>query len=89
MAVTSCERNAISRALARGGAAAVERVQYGRYRVTSTSRPGTVHTVSVDAAGRYLWGAKNPSVSSVEVIAVIDVVESAQHWPRTERCATR
>ena len=53
MALTSSERHAISRALARGGAAAVERVQYGRYRVESHSRPGTGHTVSVDAAGRY------------------------------------
>ena len=53
MALTSGERSAISRALARGGAAAVERVRYGRYRVASASRPGTVHTVSVDARGRY------------------------------------
>jgi hypothetical protein len=53
MALTGSERSAISRALARGGAAAVERVRYGLYRVGSASRPGTVHTVSVDAAGRY------------------------------------
>jgi SWIM zinc finger len=52
MALSSGERSAISRALARGGAAAVRRVRYGLYRVTSSSRPGTVHTVSVDAAGR-------------------------------------
>jgi hypothetical protein len=53
MALTSSERNAVSRALARGGAAAVARVRFGLYRVASSSRPGTVHTVSVDAAGRY------------------------------------
>src|ERR671910_759802 len=53
MALTGGERSAISRALARGGAAAVERVRYGLYRVGSASRPGTVRTVSVDAAGRY------------------------------------
>jgi hypothetical protein len=53
MALTSSERSAISRALARGGAAAVARVRFGLYRVASSSRPGTVHTVSVDAAGRY------------------------------------
>jgi hypothetical protein len=53
MALTGSERGAIGRALARGGAAAVERVRYGLYRVASASRPGTAHTVSVDAAGRY------------------------------------
>jgi hypothetical protein len=53
MALSGSERNAISRALARGGAAAVERVRYGRYRVASASRPGTAHTVSVDDHGRY------------------------------------
>jgi hypothetical protein len=53
MALTSGERSAISRALARGGAAAVARVRYGLYRVASASRPGTVHTVSVDARGRH------------------------------------
>jgi hypothetical protein len=53
MATTAGERNAIGRALARGGAAAVERVRYGRYRVASASRPGLAHTVAVDAAGRY------------------------------------
>lgn len=53
MACTTSERNAMQRALARGGAAAVTRVRYGLYRVASTSRPGTHHTVSVDDAGRY------------------------------------
>jgi hypothetical protein len=53
MALTSSERNAIARALARGGAAAVERVRYGLYRVASASRPGLVRTVVVDARGRY------------------------------------
>jgi hypothetical protein len=48
MALTSSERSAISRALARGGAAAVRRVRYGLYRVASGSRPGTVHTVCID-----------------------------------------
>jgi hypothetical protein len=52
MALTGSERSAISRALARGGAAAVRRVRYGLYRVASSSRPGVVHTVGVDAAGR-------------------------------------
>ena len=46
-------RNAIARALARGGAAAVTRVRYGVYRVASSSRPGRFHTVTVDAGGRY------------------------------------
>ena len=53
MALSGSERNAISRALARGGAAAVARVRYGVYRVASASRPGTAHTVRVDAHGRY------------------------------------
>jgi hypothetical protein len=53
MALTGSERNAIGRALARGGAAAVERVRYGLYRVASTSRAGRFHTVTVDARGRY------------------------------------
>jgi len=53
MALRGSERNAISRALARGGAAAVARVRFGVYRVASASRPGTVHTVSVDDQGRY------------------------------------
>jgi hypothetical protein len=53
MALTSSERSAISRALARGGAAAVARVRFGLYRVASASRPGVAHTVSVDAGGRY------------------------------------
>jgi hypothetical protein len=53
MALRGSERNAISRALARGGAAAVERVRYGVYRVASDSRSGTAHTVGVDAQGRY------------------------------------
>jgi hypothetical protein len=53
MALSSGERNAISRALARGGAAAVARVRFGLYRVGSASRPGQWHTVSVGAGGRY------------------------------------
>ena len=53
MALRGGERNAISRALARGGAAAVARVRYGVYRVASASRLGTAHTVRVDAQGRY------------------------------------
>jgi hypothetical protein len=52
MALTSGERSAISRALARGGAAAVRRVRYGLYRVASSGRPGTVHTVCTD---RGVW----------------------------------
>jgi len=46
-------RNAINRALAHGGAAAVVRVRYGLYRVESASRPGTAHTVRVDDRGRW------------------------------------
>jgi hypothetical protein len=53
MALTSGERNAIGRALARGGAAAVVRVRYGLYRVASASRSGLVHTVRVGEQGRY------------------------------------
>jgi hypothetical protein len=53
MATTSGVRNAIARALARGGAAAVTRVRYGVYRVASHSRPGRFHTVTVGADGRY------------------------------------
>jgi hypothetical protein len=53
MAKVSGERNAIARALARGGAAAVTRVRYGLYRVASSSRPGRFHTVTVDPGGRY------------------------------------
>ena len=48
MALSGSERNAISRALARGGAAAIKRVRYGLYRVASASRQGTAHAVSVD-----------------------------------------
>jgi hypothetical protein len=53
MALSGSERSAISRALARGGAAAVTRVRYGLYRVASNSRSGLVHTVGVDDQGRY------------------------------------
>jgi hypothetical protein len=47
------ERRAIQRALALGGAALVDRVRFGLYRVESATRPGTFHTVSVGASGRY------------------------------------
>jgi hypothetical protein len=47
------QRNAISRALARGGAAAVTRIRFGLYRVASNSREGRFHTVSVDGQGVY------------------------------------
>jgi hypothetical protein len=53
MALDTGRRNAIARALAHGGAAAVARVRYGVYRVASATRPGRAHTVSVDARGRY------------------------------------
>jgi len=43
------QRRAIARALANGGAASVRRIRCGLYRVQSATRPGTVHTVSVDA----------------------------------------
>jgi hypothetical protein len=46
-------QRAIARALANGGAAAVRRVRLGLYKVESSTRPGTVHTVSVDAGGAY------------------------------------
>jgi hypothetical protein len=52
MAPSGCERNAINRALARGGAAAVTRVRYGRSWVASASPPGLAHAVSVDDRGR-------------------------------------
>src|SRR5829696_5270401 len=53
MALTGSERSAITRALAHGGGAAVRRLRYGVYAVRSASRPGVVHTVTVDAAGAY------------------------------------
>jgi hypothetical protein len=53
MALTSGEQKAISKALALGGAAVVRRLRYGVYAVASASRPGVVHTVTVDAGGRY------------------------------------
>jgi hypothetical protein len=53
MAAGVSERKAIDRALARGGAAAVTRLRYGRYRVASHSREGRFHTVTVDDRGRY------------------------------------
>jgi hypothetical protein len=53
MSIGQQQRNAISRAMARGGAAAVARVRYGLYRVASSSRPGRVHTVTVDVQGGY------------------------------------
>jgi hypothetical protein len=51
MAPQELRRRAIARALANGGAAAVRRVRFGLYKVESASRPGTVHTVAVDARG--------------------------------------
>jgi hypothetical protein len=55
MAITTDEtrQRAVAKALAHGGAGAVERVRHGRYRVASNSRPGTWHTV----AGTALDGA--------------------------------
>lgn len=50
---TTAQRNAIRRALAHGGAAVVSRVRFGRYRVASASRPGSMHSVSVDEHGTY------------------------------------
>lgn len=47
------QRRAIARALANGGASAVRRVRCGHYKVQSVTRPGTVHTVTVDAGGAY------------------------------------
>ena len=51
--MTTGERNAIAQALARRGAAAVQRVRFGLYRVASSSRPGQRRTVAVDARGGY------------------------------------
>jgi hypothetical protein len=51
MALTAAERNAITRALACGGARAVTRVREGVYAVRSASRSGVAHTVV--AAGAY------------------------------------
>ena len=53
MAPTSSERRAITRALAHGGGAAVRRVRCDVYAVRSASRPGVVHTVTVDGTGAY------------------------------------
>ena len=53
MSTEQAQRNAISRALARGGASVVTRVRYGLYRVASGSREGRFHTVSVDERGVY------------------------------------
>ena len=53
MALTGSERRAITRALAHGGAAAVRRLRYGVYAVRSASRPGVMHTVTVDTAGAW------------------------------------
>jgi hypothetical protein len=53
MVLTGRERKAISRALELGGAAAVRRLRYGVYAVASASRPGVVHTVTVDGAGAW------------------------------------
>jgi hypothetical protein len=53
MSMEQQRRNAIQRALARGGAATVRRVRYGLYRVASSSRAGRFHTVTVDARGCY------------------------------------
>jgi hypothetical protein len=53
MSTAEIQRRAIHRALALGGAALVQRVRFGLYRVESATRPGTFHTVSVDAAGHY------------------------------------
>ena len=53
MALTSGEQRAMSKALALGGASAVQRMRYGLYRVASASRPGAMHTVRVDDRGRY------------------------------------
>jgi|SRR5215218_6012773 len=77
MALSGSERNAISRALARGGAAAVVRVRYGVYRVASASRPGLTHTVSVEqgqyrcdceagANERACWHAASVFIAKVE-----------------------
>lgn len=49
----TAQQRAISRALAMGGAAAVRRIRCGLYKVESATRPGMVHTVSVDASGAY------------------------------------
>ena len=49
----AAQRNALRRALALGGAAAVARIRFGLYWVASASLPGAVHLVSVEDRGRY------------------------------------
>jgi hypothetical protein len=53
MPLTTSQRNAITKALAHGGAATVRRLRSGVYAVRSASRPGVTHTVTVDATGAY------------------------------------
>lgn len=49
----SRQRNAIGRAVERGGARLVRRLRFGRYLVPSATRPDRTYTVTVDAQGRY------------------------------------
>ncbi len=53
MPLTTSQRNAITKALAHGGAATVRRLRSGAYAVRSASRPDVAHTVTVDATGAY------------------------------------
>jgi len=47
------QRNAIRKAVERGGAKLVRRVRFGLYRIESAHEAGRVYTVRVDAQGRY------------------------------------
>lgn len=77
MATTDGVRNAIGRALPRGGAAAVQRIRFGLYRVASHSRAGRFHTVSVEGAtyrcdceaglaGRVCWAQAAVFIAKVQ-----------------------
>src|SRR5215204_3304738 len=77
MATTNGVRNAVERALDRGGAAAVARVRFGLYLVASHSRSGVAHTVTVEGGayrcdceagrhGRVCWHAAATWLAKLE-----------------------
>ena len=53
MDARTAQQRAIAKALAMGGAGAVERLRYGTYVVQSRTREQLAHTVSVDTRGTY------------------------------------
>ena len=92
MALTSSERRAITSALAHGGGAAVQRVRCGVYAVRSASRPGVVHTVTVDGTGAYgcdCEAGRHERVCWHQAAAYVARVEHASggHHPAPERAA--